>query len=74
MRMVSARVSTPAMPGTPWPRSQASSGCVLRQLLGSVTSCFTIRPSAAMVVASRSSGLMPALPIWGKVKVMSCPA
>ena len=72
--MVSARVSTPAKPGTPCERSQASSGWVDRQLLGSVTSCFTTRPRAAMLTASKSSGLTPVLPMCGKVNVMTCPA
>jgi hypothetical protein len=72
--MVSARVSIPATPVTPWPRSQASRCWWLRQLLGSVTSCFTISPRAAIVAASMSSPLVPTLPICGKVKVMTCPA
>ena len=57
MRTVSARVSTPASPATPCARSHASSPCAARQLAGSVTSCFTTRPRAAIVVASMSSAI-----------------
>ena len=46
----------------------------LRQLDGSVMSWFTTRPEAAIVVASRSVGLVPTLPMCGKVKVMIWPA
>ena len=41
-----------------------------RQFDGSVMSCFTTRPRAAMVAASMSWVLVPTLPIWGKVKVI----
>ncbi len=64
----------PAIPGTPCARSHASSPCVARQLAGSVTSCLTTSPRAAMPAASMSSGFAPTLPICGKVKVMICPA
>ena len=64
----------PASPATPRARSQASRCCVARQLAGSVTSCFTTRPRAAIEVASMSSALVPTLPICGKVKVMIWPA
>ncbi len=74
MRSVSARVSTPAMPGRSCARSQPSSDWVARQLEGSVTSCFTTRPRAAGLIASISCGLAPTLPMCGKVKVMICPA
>ena len=74
MRTVSARVSTPATPAIPRARSQASRCCADRQLDGSVMSCFTTRPRAAIVAASMSSALVPTLPICGKVKVMICPA
>jgi hypothetical protein len=70
MRAVSARVSIPAIPGTPWLFSQSSRWRVARQFAGSVMSCFTTSPRAAGVVASMSSGLAPTLPMWGKVKVM----
>ncbi len=74
MRSVSARVSTPARPGTSRAFNQASSVAVERQFDGSVMSCFTTSPRAATLVASPSSALVPTLPMCGKVKVMICPA
>ena len=50
------------MPGTSWLLSQSSRWRVARQFAGSVTSCFTTKPSAAGDAASMSSGLAPTLP------------
>ena len=55
IRIVSARVSIPASPGSPCARSQAGSGWRARQFEGSVTSWRTISPRAAGVAASMSS-------------------
>ena len=74
IRSVNARVSTPAIPATPWPRSQASNPWVDRQFAGSEISCFSTSPLAAMLPASKSSRLVPTLPICGNVKVIICPA
>jgi hypothetical protein len=51
-----------------------SSRSTARKLLGAVTSSRTIIASACGRSASTSSGLAPTLPMWGKVKVMICPA
>jgi hypothetical protein len=58
------------MPTRLWLLSHWSSGCAARQLEGSVISADSTQPRAAGVVVSMSCGLVPTLPICGKVKVM----
>ena len=65
-RRVSRLVSIPAMPMRPRRSSQPSRCWTARQFEGSVTSARSTSPSAAGVPDSRSSSLVPTLPIWGK--------
>jgi hypothetical protein len=74
MRRVSARLSTPVMAGRSCAFSQPSRFEAARKFDGSVMSARMTAPQAAGVMVSISSILVPTLPIWGKVKVMICPA
>jgi hypothetical protein len=74
MRRVMRRVSTPVSAGKSWRFSHSSRCCAARKFEGSVMSARSTQPSAAGVVVSMSSGLVPTLPICGKVKLMICPA
>ena len=74
IRRVKARVSMPDRPMRACRFIQPSSRSTARNEDGAVTSSRTIMPSACGWSASTSSGLAPTLPIWGKVKVMICPA
>jgi hypothetical protein len=74
MRRVMARLSTPARPIRLCDFSQASKCWALRQFDGSVMSSRSTTPRTAGVVVSMSSGLVPTLPMCGKVKVMISPA
>ncbi len=69
MARVSLRVSIPPIPMRPIFASQSVNSPVARQFDGSVGSHFTTIPAAAGVPVSSSSGVMPVLPMWGKVKV-----
>ncbi len=72
MRRVSRRVSTPEMPIRPRRPSQAERCCAERQFAGSVTSHLTTMPRATGSAVSSSCGLVPTLPMCGKVKVTIC--
>jgi hypothetical protein len=74
MRRVSARVSMPDRPMRPLLFIQKSKLWIARKLLGPVTSCRTMHPSACGLSASRSSWFAPTLPMCGKVKVTICRA
>ncbi len=74
IRRVSWRVSMPEIPISPCDASQPVNGAIARQLDGSVTSARRITPRANGVGDSMSSAFAPTLPMWGKVKVMICPA
>ena len=72
MRLVRARVSTPARPTTPRRFIQASKPASERQLAGSVGTSRKIAPRAEVSepppICSMSSTLVPTLPTCGKVK------
>ena len=69
---VSARVSTPARPTTPRRAIQDGRSESARQLAGGVGTSRKIAPRAAVCaepdICSRSSAVVPVLPMWGKVK------
>jgi hypothetical protein len=72
---VSRRVSTSAMPTTPWRARYASSDYWARQLEGMGVASRTTKPATRGTpsTASLSSELTPTLPISGAVMVTICP-
>ena len=64
---VSARVSAPAIPVTPWRASSASSDRVQRQLEGLGAGLRTTYPDTQIRPDSLSSSFQPVLPICGAV-------
>ena len=69
---VSARVSMPLMPTTPWSRSSSSSERTERQLDGTREGSRTTYPLTQMRRDSGSSSLMPVLPTCGLVITTTC--
>ena len=69
---VSARVSMPLMPTTPWSRSSSSSERAERQLDGTRAGSRTTYPLTQMRRDSGSSSLMPVLPTCGLVITTTC--
>ncbi len=64
---VSARVSMPLMPTTPWLLSSSSSERCERQLDGTRAGSRTTNPATQICFDSGSSSLTPVLPMCGKV-------
>jgi hypothetical protein len=64
---VSARVSTPLMPTTPWRTSSSSRLPVARQLAGRRAGSRTTKPATHILRLSSSSPLTPVLPMCGAV-------
>ena len=69
---VSARVSTPLIPTTPWARSWSSRVCAERQLEGIRAGSRTTYPLTQIRSDSGSSSFMPVLPTWGAVITTTC--
>ena len=70
---MTARVSMPVMPATPWPASSSCSEPEARQLETTGDSSRTTKPAHQGRDDSKSIGLTPTLPISGAVMVTICP-
>ena len=69
---VSALVSIPEMPTTPWSRSSSSSVRFARQLDETRAGSRTTYPDTQILRDSGSSSLMPVLPMCGAVMTTTC--
>ena len=73
IRLVSARVSIPAIPSTPCSRRNTSRSPLARKFEGVRASSCTTNPDTCTFADSRSSGFTPVLPISGVVCTRICP-